>query len=39
MGVRILYSSSLELVNEKLLLSSGEFGAWEESTSVGVKEL
>jgi len=39
MGVRILYSPSLELVNEKLTLSSGEFGAWEELVFVGVKEL
>jgi hypothetical protein len=39
MGVRILYSPSLELVNEKLALSSGEFGAWEELTSDGVEEM
>jgi hypothetical protein len=39
MGVRFLNSPSLELVNEKLALSSGEFGAWEELVLVGVKEL
>jgi hypothetical protein len=39
MGVRILYSPSLELVNEKLAFSSGELGAWEELVLVRVKEL
>ena len=39
MGVRILYSPSLALANEKLALSSGEFGASEEVVLVGVKRL
>jgi hypothetical protein len=38
MGVRILHSPSLALVNETLAFSSGEFGAWEELVLVGVKE-
>jgi len=39
MGVRILYSPSLELVNENLASSRGGFGAWQELVLFGIKEL
>jgi hypothetical protein len=39
MGVRILYSPSLELVNENPASSRCGFSAWQELVLFGIKEL